>query len=217
MKEFAWDKRNVDFLRAHYRVDMSSVEIGLAIGCPAVKVRVKAQRLGLAKSTTGSPYDGAADLRELQEDALAPTAEIIVFPEKALKPEAAKGAAGNKRRKAGLPAMHFGPSASANPVPPTPLPPYVPQTSRHAVRFLDRAQNECPAILDERVPILQRLVCGAPRGFDLNRSQRPQRHRQRRGVDQDGFRPRTPRAALAADVAAYRRQLDLAGPRQHQE
>src|ERR1017187_5230180 len=65
--------------------------------------------------------------------------------------------------------------------------------------------------------IEQRFVGRAPRGIDLNRAQRPQRHRQRRGVDQDRLWPGTPRAALAADVAAYRRQLDLAGPRQHQE
>ena len=60
--------------------------------------------------------------------------------------------------------------------------------------------------------IEQRFVYRAPRGLDLNRAQRPQRHRQRRGVDQDRLWPGTPRAALAADVAAYRRQPRFGRP-----
>src|ERR1019366_454219 len=37
------------------------------------------------------------------------------------------------------------------------------------------------------------------------------------GVDQDCFRPRTRRASLTGDAPAYCRQLDLAGPLQHQQ
>ena len=63
----------------------------------------------------------------------------------------------------------------------------------------------------------QRFVGRAPHELNLNRPQRSQRHRQRRGVDQDCFRPRTRRAALTDDAPAHRRQLDLAGPLQHQQ
>ena len=65
--------------------------------------------------------------------------------------------------------------------------------------------------------IEQRFVCRAAYRLQVDGAQRWKREGQRRGVDQDSFRPGTPRAALPSDVAAYRRQLDLAGPFQHQE
>jgi hypothetical protein len=62
----------------------------------------------------------------------------------------------------------------------------------------------------------QRFVGRAAHQLNLNRTQRAERHFQRRGVDRDGFRPRTRRPPLAQDTSAHRWQLDLAGPRQHQ-
>jgi len=77
-------------------------------------------------------------------------------------------------------------------------------------------------LIAEVVIVLQqavepRLIHRAPHRCDLNRPQRLERHRQRRVVDSDRFWPRAPGPALASDLPAHGRQLDLPGPLQHQQ
>ena len=63
----------------------------------------------------------------------------------------------------------------------------------------------------------QIFIGRAPHLSELHRPQFGESHLNRGHVDQRCFRPRARVAALPADEAAHRRQLDLAGPLQHQQ